>query len=305
MTPRAALNRPTTEARTVSAVRRLWTEKFRAAGIETPDLDARILLAHAIASDQTGLAAAGNRTLDAGEWDAIAGFAERRLRHEPVARIVGFKEFWSLRLQVDSTTLMPRPDTETVVEAALAEIGGAADRARKLRIADLGTGSGAILLALLSELPDAFGIGTDTSFGALRIAQRNARHLYQERAAFVACDLGAALAGSFDLIVANPPYIASSEIATLVPDVRDYDPRAALDGGPDGLDCYRAIAANIPRLLKPAGALVVELGAGQVAAVRTLFSQAGLAPACLRTDLSGTPRALVARRRDSGTRTGP
>jgi release factor glutamine methyltransferase len=305
MTQPAAFSRPTTEARTVSAVRRLLTEKFRTAGIETPDLDARILIAHALASDHAGLAAAGSHWLDAGELNAIAGFAERRLQHEPVARIVGFKEFWSLRLQVDSTTLVPRPETETVVKTALAEIGTAVDRARALRIADLGTGSGAILLALLSELPNAFGVGTDTSLGALRVAQRNARHLRLGRAAFVACDLGAALTGSFDLVVANPPYIASGEIATLAPDVRDYDPRAALDGGHDGLDCYRTIAATIRPLLKPAGVLVVELGAGQAGAVGTLFSQAGLACTRPRTDLSGMPRALVARRGDCGTRTGP
>ncbi len=305
MTPQAAFSRPFPEARTVSAVRRLLADSFRAAGIETPELDARILIAHALASDHAGLAAGGGRTLDADEWNAIANFAERRLRREPVARIVGFKEFWSLRLQVDAMTLVPRPETETVVEAALAEIGTAADRARPVRIADIGTGSGAILLALLSELPNAFGIGTDTSLGALRLAQRNARHLHLDRAAFVACDFGAALAGPFDLVVANPPYIASGEIATLAPDVRDYDPRAALDGGHDGLDCYRAIAATIPPLLTPAGAVVVELGAGQAAAVGALFSQAGLASAGLHTDLSTVPRALVARRRDHGTRTGP
>lgn len=301
MTPRAALSRPPSEALTVAAARRLLAERFRAAGIETPELDARVLVAHALGSDHAGLAAAGGDSLDAGEWKAMTRLAERRLRREPVARIVGCKEFWSLRLQVDSTTLVPRPETETLVEAALVEIDSVGERTRPLRFADLGTGSGAILLALLSELPNAFGVGTDTSFGALRLARHNARHLRLERAAFVACDLGAALAGSFDLIVANPPYIASDEIATLAPDVRDYDPRAALDGGRDGLDCYRAIAATIPPLLKPAGALVVELGAGQAAAVGALFSQAGLAPVCLRTDLGGTSRVLVARSCDNGT----
>jgi release factor glutamine methyltransferase len=289
-----------TKARTVGAARRLLAEKFRAAGIETPELDARVLVGHALSLDHAGLAAAGTRTLAAGDWNAISGFAERRLMHEPVARIVGFKEFWSLTLRIDSTTLVPRPETETLVEAALAEIDSAGARTRRLRVADLGTGSGAILLALLSELPDTFGVGTDTSFGALRTARQNAGRLQPARAAFVACDLGAALGGSFDLIVANPPYIASGEIATLAPDVRDYDPRAALDGGRDGLDCYRAIAATIPPLLKPTGALVVELGAGQAGAVGALFSQAGLAPAHLRTDLQGKQRALVARKCDTG-----
>jgi release factor glutamine methyltransferase len=300
MAPAAFTSSPT-EALTVSAARRLLAETFRAAGIETPELDARVLIAHALRSDHAGLAVAAGRALNAAEWNAMTRFAERRLRREPVARIVGCKEFWSLRLQVDSTTLVPRPETETLVEAALGEIESVGDRTRPLRFADLGTGSGAILLALLSELPNASGVGTDTSFGALHLARHNARHLQLGRATFVVCDFGAALAGSFDLVVANPPYIASHELARLAPEVRDYDPPAALDGGSDGLDCYRAIAATIPPLLKPAGALVVELGAGQAAAVGALFSQAGLAPVCLRTDLAGTPRALVARRCDNGT----
>jgi release factor glutamine methyltransferase len=304
MTPRAARSRPPSETLTVSAARRLLAERFRAAGIQTPELDARVLIAHALGSDHTGLAAAAGRSLDATEWEAMTRLAERRLKREPVARIVGIREFWSLRLQVDSTTLVPRPETETLVEAALAEVESLGERTRPLRIADLGTGSGAILLALLSELPNAFGVGTDTSFGALHLARRNARHLQLGRAAFVVCDFGAALGGSFDLVVVNPPYIASDDIAALAPEVRDYDPWAALDGGPDGLDCYRAIAAMIPPSLKPAGALVVELGAGQAAAVGLLFSQAGLAPVCLRTDLAGTPRALVARRCDNGTGAG-
>jgi release factor glutamine methyltransferase len=293
-----------TKSITVSAARRLLAEQFRAAGIETPELDARILVGHALSLDHAGLAAAGARILAAGEWDAIASVAERRLMREPVARIVGFKKFWSLKLVIDSTTLVPRPETETLVEAALAEIDSRGPRAGPIRIADLGTGSGAILLALLAELPDAFGVGTDTSFGALRLAGHNARHLQLARAAFVACDLGAALAGPFDLIVTNPPYIASDVIATLSPEVRDYDPRAALDGGRDGLDCYRAIAATIPPLLSPAGILVVELGAGQAAAVSALFSQAGLAVAGPRTDLEGMPRALVATKCDTGARQG-
>lgn len=301
MTPQAAFGSPSTEALTVAAARRLVAERLRAAGIETPELDARVLIAHALGSDHAGLAAAAGRSLDATEWEAMTRLTERRLRHEPVARIVGVKEFWSLGLRVDSTTLVPRPETETLVEAALAEIESVGDRTRPLRIADLGTGSGALLLALLSELPNAFGVGTDTSFGALQLARRNARHLRLGRAAFVVCDFGAALGGTFDLVVANPPYIASDEIATLAPEVRDYDPRVALDGGPDGLDCYRAIAATIPALLKPAGALVVELGAGQAATVGALFSQAGLAPASRRTDLAGALRALIARRCDCGT----
>jgi release factor glutamine methyltransferase len=282
-------------ALSVAAARRALTEQFRAAGLDSPELDARILIGHALSLDRSALASAGARILDAKERDTIAALAGRRLAREPVARIVGSKEFWSLQLRVDSTTLVPRPETETVVEAALAAIDAGGSRSRLLHIADLGTGSGALLWALLTELPNAFGIGTDTSCGALCIARDNAARLQLARAAFVACDMAAALAGPYDLIVANPPYIASGDIAALAPEVRDYDPRSALDGGADGLDCYRAIAVTVPALLKPAGAVVVELGAGQAEAVTALFFTAGLGSSALRADLNGVPRALVAR----------
>ena len=245
--------------------------------------------------DHAALAAAGARALDAAERAAIAGLAARRLKREPVARIVGRKEFWSLPLRVDAATLVPRPETETVVEAALAAIDSHGPRAGVGRIADLGTGSGALLLALLTELPNATGIGTDTSLEALAVARDNAGRLGLSRAQFVACDMAAALGGPFDLIVSNPPYIASGAIAALAPEVRDFDPRPALDGGPDGLDFYRAIAASVPALLRPGGALVVELGAGQAEAVAALFSAVGLAPSPPRPDLGGVPRALLAR----------
>jgi release factor glutamine methyltransferase len=290
----AASQRERAGALTVAAARRALTNRFRAAGLDSPELDARILVGHALSLNHTALAASGARVLDAQEQDAIAAFADRRLAREPVARIIGSKEFWSLTLRVDATTLVPRPETETVVEAALAAIDAGGGRSRPLRIADLGTGSGALLLALLVELPNAFGIGTDISVGALRIARDNAQRLQLTRAAFVACDMSAALAGPYDLIVANPPYIASGDIAATAPEVRDYDPRSALDGGADGLDYYRAIAATVPALLKPAGALVVELGVGQAPAVAALFAAAGLEPSPLRADLHGVPRALVA-----------
>jgi release factor glutamine methyltransferase len=291
----AFARREDANALSAAATRRVLTEQFRAAGLDSPELDARILVAHALSLDHAALAAAGARVLDAKERDTIAALAARRLAREPVARIVGSKEFWSLQLRVDATTLVPRPETETVVEAALAVIDAGGSRHRALHIADLGTGSGALLLALLTELPNAFGVGTDTSFGALRVARDNAQRLQLARAAFVACDMGGALLGPYDLIVANPPYIASGAIAALAPEVRDYDPRSALDGGADGLDCYRAIAATVPALLKPTGAVVVELGAGQAQAVTAVFSAAGLEPSAPRADLSGIPRALAAR----------
>lgn len=298
----AAPGRDQGNAVTVVAARRALADQFRTAGLDSPDLDARILIGHALWLDHAALAASGARVLDATERNKIATFAARRLAREPVARIVGSKEFWSLKLRIDSTTLVPRPETETVVETALAAIDADGARAQTLRIADLGTGSGALLLALLVELPNACGIGTDLSVGALRIARDNAQRLQLTRAVFAACDLGQALGGRFDLVVANPPYIASGGIAALAPEVRDYDPRSALDGGADGLGCYRAIAATTPALLKPGGALVVELGAGQAPAVTALFAAAGLEPSPPCADLHGVPRALLARRTTAGSR---
>jgi release factor glutamine methyltransferase len=285
-----------TKAATVAEARRRLSAQLRVGGIDTPELDARILIGHALGLDHTALAAAPARHLTAAEKSAISALAQRRLAHEPVARILGVKEFWSLQLAVSAATLVPRPETETVVEAALAAVAGQRPRAKALRIADLGTGSGAILLALLTELPEAFGVGTDLDPDALAVARGNARRLGLARAAYVACDMAVALRGPFDLIVSNPPYIASGDIATLPPEVRLFDPRRALDGGPDGLDCYRAIAAAAPALLAPDGALVVELGAGQAEPVAALFAAAGLAPAPPHADLKDVPRGLVTRK---------
>jgi release factor glutamine methyltransferase len=281
-------------ALTIAAARRAWAAKFRDCGIESPDLDARILIGHALGLGHAALAAAASRALTAAEQHAIAVLARRRLAREPVARIIGFKEFWSLRLRVAAPTLVPRPETETVVEAALDAIEQRGARSRPLRIADLGTGSGALLLALLSELPQAFGVGSDISTAALAVARENATRLGLRRASFVACNMAAALRGPFNLMVSNPPYIASDDISGLAPEVRDFEPRAALDGGADGLSFYRAIAAAAPALLAPGGVLIVELGAGQADAVAALFAAAGLAPARLRTDLGAVPRALCA-----------
>jgi release factor glutamine methyltransferase len=281
-------------AHTIADAQRAWAASFRANGIDTPELDARLLIGHALSLDHARLAASDRRLLGADETNAIAALAERRLAHEPVARIIGFKEFWSLRFRIDEATLVPRPETETVVEAALAAIGSGEPRSRDLRLLDIGTGSGAILLALLTELPNAFGIGSDVSLPALAVACDNARRFGLSRAAFVACNMAAALCGPFDLIVSNPPYIASGDIAALAPDVRLFDPNLALDGGADGLDAYREIAADAPSLLKPGGFLIVELGVGQAEKVAALFAGGGLAPAPPRPDLSSLPRALVA-----------
>lgn len=283
-------------APTIDEVRRAWAAKFGAAGIDSPELDARLLVGHALGLDHAALAAAAARRLTAKQANAVGALAERRLGREPVARIIGAKEFWSLSLAVNAATLVPRPETETLVEAALATVDRRGPRTQALRIVDLGTGSGAVLLALLSELPNAFGVGTDVSPGALALARDNARRLGLTRAAFLACDMAAALRGPFDLVVSNPPYIARADIAGLAPEVRLFDPPLALDGGHDGLDSYRAIAAAAPLLLARDGAVIVELGSGQAEPVAALFAAAGLAPAAPRPDLNGVPRALVATR---------
>jgi release factor glutamine methyltransferase len=284
-----------TAARTMAAVRRQLAEKFRQAGIDSAEADARLLMTHALGIDRTELVANGDRALKPDEIKEIERLAARRLKHEPAARIFGRKEFWSLNLHVSPAVLVPRPETETVVEATLDVVVGDALQMEKLRILDIGTGSGALLLALLSELPNATGTGTDISVAALDVARANAeRNDLAGRCTFIACDIAAGLQGPFDLIVSNPPYVAHGDIASLPPEVRDYDPTLALDGGAEGLDGYRAIAADACLLLAPGGRLIVELGAGQEAAVRALFTKAGLTVAAARDDLAGIPRALSA-----------
>jgi release factor glutamine methyltransferase len=275
----------------IGGARRALARMFAAAGLDTPALDARVLVGHALGLDHAGLAADDERLLGPEERERVAAMASRRLAREPVSRIVGMKEFWGLPLTVSPAVLVPRPETETVVATALAALDRDGDRARPLRIVDVGTGSGALLLALLSELPNAFAIGTDLSTAALALARDNAQQLgLAARATFVACDFAAALGGPFDLIVANPPYVAHGELAQLAPEVRDHDPLLALDGGVDGLRAYCALAADAPRLIGTAGHMVVEVGAGQAEAVASLFGQPLDVTAA--HDLAGTPRAL-------------
>jgi release factor glutamine methyltransferase len=277
----------------IAAARRALATTLLRHGIDNAELDARVLLGHALGLSHTDLALQGGRGITREEASAIGALAARRLAHEPVARIIGQREFWGLPITLGAGIFIPRPETETVVEAAVAALAGK-NRAGRLRILDLATGSGALLLALLSELPDAVGIGTDTDAAALECARENA-NAHHLRAWFVACHYGAALRGPFDMIVANPPYIPRTEIATLAPEVREFDPLAALDGGPDGLDGYRAIARDVRRLLAPDGCIAVELGHRQAEAVAALFGAAGLATEPPRYDLSGKARALVAR----------
>jgi len=278
----------------VAKARRELARAFAAMSLDTPDLDARLLVSHVLGLDHAALAAAADRLLSPDERREVAALASRRLAREPVSRIVGTKEFWSLPFRVTPAVLVPRPETETLVETALHLFGDAGRSGRPLRIADLGTGSGALLLALLHEWNGAFGVGTDRSVAALAVAAANAAHLgLASRARFVACDFGSALDGCFDLVVCNPPYVARADIAGLEPEVRDHDPVLALDGGPDGLAAYRAIAADARRLLAPDGDLLLELGAGLADSAAAAFAWHGLTVASVpRNDLAGIPRAL-------------
>lgn len=282
----------------VEAARRQLAQAFKAAQLDTPDLDARLLVGAATHLDLTGLAIAGQRTLRHDEAIRLAELAQRRLTHEPVARILGEKEFWGLTLSLSAETLVPRADTETVVEAALELVRSAGEPTEPPRIADIGTGSGAILLALLHELPAATGIGADISRDALRTAQANAERLgLGARAAFVECDYCETLEGPFDLIVSNPPYIVRNEIAQLSREVRDHDPRRALDGGSDGLVAYRAMARDVARLLVPGGAFALEVGMGQADDVAGLMQLAGLHTIRPhRPDLGGIARVVWGRK---------
>jgi release factor glutamine methyltransferase len=283
---------------TVEAVRRAVTARFKSSGIDSAELDARILLGAVLGLDLTGMITAASRLLTSDESIRLEDFIRRRLAGEPVARILGRKEFWGLPLQLSAATLVPRPDTETVVELALEMLRAVSPSGRPLRIADLGTGSGAILLALLSELANAFGYGTDINVEALRTARGNAVDLgLASRAEFLACDYAAALTGPFDLIVSNPPYIRSADIPGLAAEVRDHDPRRALDGGTDGLDAYRALVPQAARLLVSGGLLAVEVGVGQSTDVERLMASAGLTlEGPPKADLAGIRRAVAGRK---------
>ncbi|HZC98235.1 MAG TPA: peptide chain release factor N(5)-glutamine methyltransferase [Bradyrhizobium sp.] len=283
---------------TVETARRALAARLKSGGNDSAELDARMLTGHVLGLDLTGMITASQRLLTSDEATRLEAFARRRLAGEPVARILDHKEFWGLPLKLTSATLVPRPDTETLVELALEMLRGGGGAARRLRIADLGTGSGAILLALLSELPQARGFGTDISALALQTASANAERLgLADRATFIACDYASGLSGPFDLIVSNPPYIRSADIGDLATEVRDHDPLGALDGGDDGLDAYRALIPQAAYLLAPGAALVVEAGEGQSGQIEGLMTAAGLWPASApKADLAGIPRAVAGRK---------
>ena len=270
------------------------TPRLAAAGIAQARREARLLVALAARVEPAAVLGWPERRLDAAAETRLAELAGRRAAREPYARLAGRRQFWSLDFALSPDTLDPRPDSETVIEAALARLP---DRRAALRLLDLGTGSGCLLLALLSELDHAFGIGIDLLPGAAETARRNAASLgLADRAVFAVGHWGQALAGTVDVILANPPYICSELIDSLAPEVARHEPRAALDGGGDGLDAYRALAGETKRLLKRDGIALFELGAGQGAVVAALMTEAGLAPEGTRRDLAGIERVLIVTR---------
>ena len=289
-----------------------FAARLARAGIESARLDARLLSAHALGWDAAKIVAAKDFLPDAEQRRTLDALIDRREAREPVAVIIGRCEFWSLDFAVNADVLIPRPDSEILVEAALA---AAEDKANDggengdkegdgvLGILDLGTGSGCLLLALLSELPLASGLGVDISEAALSVAASNAKNLGLDgRAEFELSDWGAnvtrgisgGISGRFDIVVANPPYIADGEFATLEPEVARFEPRLALSGGADGLDCYRRLAPRLGPLLAPRGRAFVEIGATQADAVAALIEARDLRVCRVHKDLAGRPRAIEA-----------
>lgn len=276
---------------TVADALRQATAELAAAGIERPRHEARLLVGHVLGVGKEAILAHPDGAVDAAQLERLHGYARRRAAHEPLAYLTREREFWSLLFEVSPATLIPRPESELLVEAAL-------DFARTLpaplRVLDLGTGSGCLLLALLSELPEAHGLGVDVSEAAIRVATRNAERLgLASRSWFVVGDWAGALAGGFDLVLCNPPYVAEAERPRLAPDVAAYEPAQALFGGQEGLGAYRAIAPALGRLLSSGGAAFVELGAGVAQPVATMFTDAGLSEIERRKDLAGIDRCAI------------
>jgi release factor glutamine methyltransferase len=262
------------------------------AGIETARLDARLLVGHVLGMDAKAALLVNERALHDAEQERLKTLLARRAGHEPMAYIMAEREFWSLPFKVTPATLVPRPDSETIVEAVLASVP---DRQKHFSILDLGTGSGCLLLSLLHELPQAQGVGIDCSTPALNVARDNAQHLQlSNRASFICADWGNGVSKKFDLIVCNPPYIPHDEIKTLMPDVAQFEPRHALSGGKDGLESYRAIASCVPDMLKKDGTAYFEIGMNQADAVINILTENRLQTVDIKEDLSGLPRCIVA-----------
>lgn len=267
-------------------------QRLQAAGVESPSLDARLLMQCALDCRAEEMVAHPHRMLEEAQAARFEQLLERRVKREPVSHILGVREFWGMEFEVGAQVLDPRPDSETLVETVCK---ARPQRAEKLEILDLGTGSGCLLLSLLSEYERASGIGVDISPAALKVAARNASNLVlDERVKFVQSDWCALIEGRFDVVVSNPPYISETEFAALSPEVR-YEPSHALLAGTDGLDCYRALAPQLPRVMKPGALAVLEIGCTQADAVAQLMKSEGLAVQAVVADLAGRPRCLALR----------
>ncbi|MGZ3305748.1 MAG: peptide chain release factor N(5)-glutamine methyltransferase [Asticcacaulis sp.] len=282
---------------TATTLVKAWTgaqQRLKAARIDSPAIDARLLLEAATGASRTDILTDPHRALSADQQAVLDGYLDRRERREPVARILGRKGFWKLLLNLTPAVLVPRPETECLVDMILKRTVAN----QNFDIADLGTGSGAILLSVLSERPAARGIGTDISEDALAVARDNAAGLgLGGRAAFLRTSWGSGLAdGNFDIVASNPPYIRSDVIPMLDPEVKDHDPHLALDGGPSGLAAYEELAPEIYRLLKPGGLTFVEIGYDQSVEVERLMREAGFANVETMRDLSDLPRVVIARK---------
>jgi release factor glutamine methyltransferase len=265
--------------------------ELAASGVPEARREARLLVALAAGIEAATVLAYPERPLVTEAQDRLARMVGRRRAREPVSRVIGRREFWSLEFELGPETLDPRPDSETVIEAALALIG---ERSAHLTILDLGTGTGCLLLALLDELPNATGLGLDLALGAVIAARRNAIvNGLDSRAFFAVGGWGSAVRGGFDVVLANPPYVPSAEIDQLAPEVALFDPKLALDGGPDGLRAVRELAPDLRRLLAPTGFAVIELGRGQADPAARIFGAAGLEIRARRCDLGGVERCLV------------
>ena len=265
--------------------------RLAAAGIDSPRREARLLLQIASGWEPATILGYPERRLDPAAERRLREIVARRAAREPVSRIVGRREFWSLAFALSPDTLDPRPDSETLVAACLERLP---DRQAPLRILDLGTGTGCLLLALLSELPRAIGFGVDIAPGAAATARQNAAAMFLERRAFfLVGGWGAAMQGGMDAVLANPPYVPTGAIAGLSPEVARHDPLRALDGGSDGLDAHRELAPGLQRLLGPAGFACIEIGMGQVTAAAQIYAAAGLDVVARHGDLKGVERCLV------------
>ncbi|MCZ6604315.1 MAG: peptide chain release factor N(5)-glutamine methyltransferase [Alphaproteobacteria bacterium] len=289
-------------AETVGEIVRAAARRLARAGIDSSQLEARVIVAHGLTGDLAGgldgrldggperLIADRDEALNQTQIDRIAHVLARRERREPLAQIFGHKEFWSLSFAVSRDVLTPRPESETVVETVQRLVRPKSG----LRILDLGTGSGCLLLSLLTQMPESTGVGIDVDRRAIDIARRNARDLgLASRAAFCVGDWAASLDHGFDVVVSNPPYIETEQIARLMPEVGLYEPIRALDGGRDGLQAYRSIIPELWRLLGPAGVAAIEIGAGQADAVAAIATQEKLASLAIVEDLAGIERCLA------------